>query len=67
MERSITCIGETGLGTEAGYNSRLQLPETYEAIDNSVGKVLSFSCLNWSPNPDYGQWLCGFCPVSKLL
>jgi hypothetical protein len=56
-----------GVWHAEGFNNRLQAAETYEAVNNtnSPASMLSYSCLNWGVNPNYGNTLYPLCPVSS--
>ena len=49
----------------AGYNDRLQLSESYEAINNNNSNILQVSCLNWGVQPNFGGAILAQCPVSS--
>ena len=49
----------------AGYNSRLQLSESYVAWNNNPSTAPLVSCLNWGKQPNYHGAIYQFCPVSN--
>ncbi len=49
----------------AGYNSRLQRSESYEAWNNNPSTAPLVSCLNWGEQPNYNGGIHQFCPVSN--